>query len=66
MRVNGETFFVSFDDYPGFRRASPEEIRRISAVYPDGVWWFHLDEGIEIDALRHPERYPLKAQKDGR
>jgi len=59
LRVNGEAFWVSFEDYPMFRGADPEILRSGLEVLPSGVWWEELDEGIEFEALRHPERYPL-------
>lgn len=38
---------------------APEVLRHGFEVLPSGVWWDALDEGIEFEALRHPERYPL-------
>ena len=59
LQVNDETFWVSFEDYPMFRGVEPETLRHGFEVLPSGVWWDELDEGIEFEALRHPERYPL-------
>ena len=56
--VNDNAFRVSFEDYPMFRDVPVEVLQRFE-VLPSGVWWDELDEGIEFEALRHPERYPL-------
>ncbi len=57
--VDNEAFRVSFEDYPMFRGVSPDKLRYGFEVLPSGIWWDDLDEGIEFDALRYPERYPL-------
>ncbi len=59
VRLNDEAFWVSFEDYPMFRGVSPTILRHGFRVLPSGIWWDDLDEGIEFEALRHPERYPL-------
>ncbi len=57
--VDGEAFRVSFNDYPMFRGVPAEALQRFEVLLDEGVWWPELDEGIEFEALHHPERYPL-------
>ena len=57
--VDNETFRVSFDDYPMFRGVPAETLQHFEVLLDEGIWWDDLDEGIEFDALRYPERYPL-------
>ena len=60
LQVDHETFWVSFEDYPMFRGVDEQVLRHGFEVLPhSGIWWPDLDEGIEFEALRHPERYPL-------
>ncbi len=51
-------FFVSFERYPSFRKANVEQIFKFKSD-DDAFYWPELDIDIELDALKHPERYPL-------
>ena len=59
LHVDEETFRVSFDDYPMLRGVPAETLQHFEVLLDEGIWWDDLDEGIEFDALRYPERYPL-------
>ncbi|HNT25844.1 MAG TPA: DUF2442 domain-containing protein [Anaerolineales bacterium] len=54
-------FFVSFEDYPGFQHATVAQIHDFVSS-GDHFHWPALDIDIELDALKHPERFPLKFQ----
>jgi len=58
LLVQDREFFVPFDRYPAFRQATLEQIFDFKQVYDD-FHWPGLDIDIELDALRHPERFPL-------
>ena len=62
LLVQNEEFFVPFDRYPSFQNAT---IQQIFNFEDDGeeFYWADLDIDIELDALRHPERFPLIFQK---
>jgi len=51
-------FFVSFERYPAFHQARVEQIFQFEQD-ADAFYWSELDIDIELDALKHPERYPL-------
>ena len=51
-------FFVPFERYPTFRKAKVEQIFHFEQD-DDAFYWPDLDIDIELDALMHPERYPL-------
>jgi hypothetical protein len=53
-------FFVPFDNYPVFRQATVEQIYAVEEIGPDQLRWEALDVDIEVAALEHPERFPLK------
>lgn len=53
-------YFVSFDEYPGFERASILDIASVQADISGNLHWPDLDEDIELEALDHPENYPLQ------
>ncbi len=52
-------FFVAFEDYPDFYHATVAQIHHFRGE-PDGFHWPDLDIDIELDALKHPERFPHK------
>ena len=51
-------YFVSFDRYPPFKQAKIEQIFNFR-YDEDEIRWIDLDVDIEIEALKHPENYPL-------
>jgi hypothetical protein len=52
-------FFVSVEDYPAFQQATVRQIHNVRQTF-DHLHWPDLDVDIETDALKHPERFPLK------
>jgi len=59
LLTNDGEFFVSFEQYPVFRKATVEQIFNFRESFGD-FHWDELDIDIELDALKHPEQYPLK------
>lgn len=57
---NDREYFVPYADYPVFRRATVEQIYAMHEITPGQFHWEELDADIEIEALAHPERFPLK------
>jgi hypothetical protein len=53
-------FFVPYQDYPVFRHATVEQIFAMHEIAPGQLRWEALDVDIEIEALEHPERFPLR------
>ena len=62
LLVENEELFVPFDRYPDFRHATVEEIYNFKHVDED-FHWPDLDIDIDLEALRHPERFPLIYRK---
>lgn len=52
-------YFVPFDDYPDFLRATVEQIYRLDTLSPTQIYWPDLDIDIDLNALVEPERFPL-------
>ena len=59
LLVDDQEYFVPFDDYPGFRQANIPQIFRVEQLSPEQFHWPDLDIDIELNALRHPEQFPL-------
>ena len=62
MLVDDKEYFVSFDDYPVFQRATVTQIYAVQRLGPTQFHWPELDADIELQALEHPEQYPLVFQ----
>jgi hypothetical protein len=57
--LDNKEYFVPFDDYPGFKGASIQQIFNMQRLSPTQLHWPDLDADIEIEALEQPEHYPL-------
>jgi hypothetical protein len=58
--VADREYFVPFDDYPVFRQATIAQMLNFRQIGPAQFHWPDLDADIELDALEHPQAYPLK------
>ena len=52
-------FFVPFTDYPAFKSATVEQILAMQSLFPNQLYWEDLDIDIELEALVHPDNFPL-------
>ncbi len=59
LLTNDGEFFIAFEQYPTFRKATVEQIFNFRESFGD-LHWDDLDIDIELEALKHPEQYPLK------
>jgi hypothetical protein len=59
LLVDDVEYFVPFDDYPVFREATVGQIYAVQRLGPTQFHWPELDADIELEALEHPEQYPL-------
>jgi hypothetical protein len=60
--VGDRELFVSFKEFPWFRRASIGQISNVELPSPHHLYWPDLDIDLAVDSLTHPERYPLTSQ----
>ena len=59
LLVDDREYFVPFADYPVFKQATVEQIFGVQRLSPSQFHWPALDADVELDALEHPEHYPL-------
>ena len=52
-------YFLSYDKLPWFRNAKVSEVFDVKMLGEYGIRWDVLDIDLEIDSLKHPEKYPL-------
>ncbi|MBI2838682.1 MAG: DUF2442 domain-containing protein [Acidobacteria bacterium] len=62
LLVDGREYFVPYKDYPGFRDATVAQIFAVRRLGPTQLSWAALDIDVELEALEHPEQFPLQFQ----
>jgi hypothetical protein len=55
-------YFVAFENYPDFYHATVAQIYNFRYAL-EGFHWPDLDIDIELDALKHPERFPYQFKR---
>jgi hypothetical protein len=58
--VHEKEFFMPFEEFPWFLKATIKEIYNLKLLHGHHLHWPDLDIDIDIEALKHPELYPLK------
>lgn len=59
MSVLGEDYFVSYNRVPWLRDARISSALNVRMSGSHAIEWPELDVDLEIESLKHPERYPL-------
>ena len=59
ISVCGQDYFLSYNRIPWMRDASINDVLNIQMCGNEAIEWPALNVDLEIDSLRHPERYPL-------
>ncbi len=62
LLVDNREYFVPFADYPAFQQATVPQIYEVQRLSPTQFYWPELDIDIELEALDHPEHFPLLFQ----
>jgi hypothetical protein len=60
LLVDDREYFVPFADYPTFQDATVAQIYNVQRLDPQQFYWPDLDIDIELNALQHPEQFPLQ------
>ena len=59
ISVQGNDYFLSYNRVPWLRDARISSVLNVRMSGPRAIEWPELDVDLEVDSLRHPERYPL-------
>ena len=59
LSVKGNDYFISFNRIPWLKSASIMDALNVKMSGRNAIEWPTLDIDLEIDSLKHPERYPL-------
>ncbi len=60
-----DELFVSFSEFPWFRKASVEQLFHVDRPQPHHLYWPELDIDLHVDSIRHPEQFPLVSKVMG-
>lgn len=61
LLVRGGELFLSFKDFPWFKKASIDQIVNVELPQPEHLYWPDLDVDLDIESIIHPEKFPLVA-----
>uniref|UniRef100_UPI004028EF7A DUF2442 domain-containing protein n=1 Tax=Segatella hominis TaxID=2518605 RepID=UPI004028EF7A len=59
LSVKGNDYFVSYNRIPWMKHACISDALDVKMSGRNSIEWPKLDVDLEIDSLKHPERYPL-------
>lgn len=61
--LDGQELFLSFGDFPWFKKATIAQIVAVELVRPGFLRWAQLDVDLHVESILHPEAYPLVSKK---
>jgi len=61
--INGQEFFLPFDRYPWFQKATIKQIYDFKFLHGHHLRWKSLDIDLDIESLKNPADYPLIAKQ---
>jgi hypothetical protein len=59
LSVCGNDYFLSYNRIPWMLTASIGDVLNVRMSGRNAIEWPTLDVDLEIESLKHPERYPL-------
>lgn len=64
ISVCGNDYFLSYNRIPWMQDAPIRSVLNVQMSGPESIVWPDLDVDLELDSLRHPERYPLVIKRN--
>jgi len=62
LMVRDREYFLDFDHFPWFRRATLEQLFAVQLLHEDHLYWPPLDVDLDLDRIEHPDKYPLVSE----
>jgi len=59
LLLGDEELLLPFEQFPGFRRATIEQISHVEWPAPEHLYWPDLDIDLALKSIRRPEDFPL-------
>lgn len=60
LNCQGEELFLAFTEFPWFAAAPVSSICNVDLLHGYHLRWPDLDVDLEVESVRHPEKYPLR------
>jgi hypothetical protein len=57
--IRDHEYFLSFEDFPWFLRATLEQVLHVELLNDEHLHWPELDVDLSLDSINHPESFPL-------
>ena len=54
-------YFLDHEQFPWFSNQPINKIFNVELLHENHLFWEDLDVDLDIDSIKHPEKYPLKA-----
>ncbi len=64
LMVGEKEYFLDFNSFPWFRRASVDQLFRVELLHAEHLYWPDLDVDLDLDRIENPEKYPLVADAE--
>lgn len=64
LSVLGNDYFVSYNRLPWMREARISDVLNVQMSGRSAIEWPALDVDLEIESLKHPERFPLVMKRN--
>lgn len=64
ISVLGQDYFLSYNRVPWMKDATISEVLDVRMSGNNAIEWPKLAVDLEVDSLRHPERYPLLIKRN--
>ena len=60
--AHNEEFFMSYEDFPWFKKQSIDAVLNVEELSPDHYYWPVIDVDLTKEIIKNPDRFPLKAK----
>ena len=64
ISLKGCDYFLSYNRVPWMKDATINEVLDIRMSGKNAIEWPKLDVDLEVESLKHPERYPLLIKRN--
>ena len=64
LTVDGNDYFLSYNRVPWMKDAPISSVHNVQRGGQSAITWPDLDVDLEIESLKHPERYPLIMKRE--
>jgi hypothetical protein len=61
LLVATKEYFLAFDDFPWFRKASLEQLFKVEFSHGHHLYWPDLDVDLDLARIERPRDFPLAA-----